>query len=213
MTDKRRLLIVVVGLSLVAMACTCGPLAGLQRAQEAAEQLQQAEQMATQFAEEVDVEEFSTQAAEMATQMGEGGFEEMSTQAAEMATQMGEGGFEGLATQMAEGGFGSMFWNPPSDVPIYPGAQEAFGAFASEDAITFTVEAPFQDVVDFYVEGMADNGWEPSEGDLVSGYGDVFEDDTAIFYVEKDGGDRQAAITITDQGDGKTFVQIVIATR
>jgi hypothetical protein len=206
MTDKRRLVIVVVGLSLVAMACTCGPLAGLQRAQEAAQQLQEVEQAATQFAGEVDVEELSTQAAEMATQMGEGGFDEM-------ATQMGGVDFDEMATQMAEGGFGSMFWNPPSDVPIYPGAQEAFGAFASEDAITFTVEAPFQDVVDFYVQGMADNGWEPSEGDLLSGQGDLFEDDTAIFYVEKDGGNRQAAITITNQGEGKTFVQIAIATR
>jgi hypothetical protein len=68
-------------------------------------------------------------------------------------------------------------------------------------------------VVDFYVQGMADNGWEPSEGDLLSGQGDLFEDDTAIFYVEKDGGNRQAAITITNQGEGKTFVQIAIATR
>jgi hypothetical protein len=206
MTDKRRLLIMVVGLSLVAMACTCGPLAGLQRAQEVAGQLQEVEQAATQFAGEVDVEGLSTQAAEMATQVGEGGFEEM-------ATQMGGADFEEMATQMAGGDFGSMFWNPPSDVPIYPGAEEALMRFASEDAVTFTVEAPYQDVVDFYKQGMADNGWGPSEGDLLSGQGDLFEDDAAIFYVEKDGGNRQAAITITDQGSGKTFVQVAIATR
>ena len=74
----------------------------------------------------------------------------------------------------------------PPDIPVVEAETENF--FASEAFISYTTSLGFDEVVEFYLEEMPENGWNPVNEGLVQ------TDDGTVLHFKKNG--RNAFVTL-----------------
>jgi hypothetical protein len=164
-------------LALAAMACTCGLVQGLT---QAGGSLQTVQAVATQVT--------TLQAA--ATQIATSGVVETLQAAATQAATTGA--LETVQAVSTDIGLGEK----PEDIPIMDNPKDLF---TTKELVSYTVSADFDDVVKFYRDEMAANGWEEKGDSFVSG-GFATMAFTKV--------DREASVIIS--GDGGV-VSIIIA--
>lgn len=93
------------------------------------------------------------------------------------------------------------FGEAPSDIPIVDAEIENF--FASEAFVSYITPMDFNDVLDFYLEEMPNNDWEPQENVTVQ------SEDAAVLQYTKQGQD--VIVTISKNPvDESTVVLITI---
>lgn len=92
----------------------------------------------------------------------------------------------------------------PADIPLMDGERELF--FGSEDVISYFIQADYAAVLEFYKQGMPDDGWR-----FVSDQS-VESDGAAVLVYEKT--DRSALVTISrDASQNRVSVQVLILPR
>jgi hypothetical protein len=89
---------------------------------------------------------------------------------------------QAVATELS-----SSMGEAPEDVPIMEG--EKTNLFTSSLAISYFIDVPFRDALDYYETMMPENGWTRVD------QGSVTTQDAAVIYFEKDG--RQAIVTLS----------------
>lgn len=168
---------VVAVLALATLACTCGLVQGLTQAGEG---LQTVQAVATQVT--------TLQAA--ATQIATSGvLETVQAVATQAATT---GALETLQAVGTDVGVGER----PEDIPVMEDPKDLF---TTKELVSYTVSANFDDVVKFYRDEMAANGWEETNDSFVS---------TGFATLTFKKTDREASAVIS--GDGGV-VSIIIA--
>jgi hypothetical protein len=120
-----------------------------------------------------------------------------------VATQIGESGLpetvQAVGTQIEESGVPETMQafateivvepgEVPPDIPVMEGEKNAF--FGSEETITYTIDAGFQDVLDYYQREMPARGWTKIEGSSV-----VTE---ALATLQYEKPDRKATVVLTE---------------
>jgi hypothetical protein len=87
----------------------------------------------------------------------------------------------------------------PDDIPVVDNPQDLF---TTADAVTYTTDLPFDEVLEFYQTEMAAAGWEEIQEPI------TFGDSAVLNYAR---GDRVASVTISTAGS-TTSVLVGLAT-
>jgi hypothetical protein len=91
---------------------------------------------------------------------------------------------------------------PPEDIPIIPGTKDDH--LTSEFMVSYSVEMPFSEVVDYYKREMPNNGW------IIVDQTSIESEYVAVLNYKK--GDRNATVTINlNPVNNQTDVIILIA--